>query len=422
MSASALPSRIGRRSLRGHQTVTLGLLFVAGLVNFFDRVSLSVANTTIRAELHLSATQMGWLLSAFALAYGLTQLSLVGLLDRLGTRTVMGAGLAIWSAAQMLTATASGFFVFLIFRLFLGAGESPFYPAGVRSVREWFPEKTRGRATAVMSSSQTFALAAAPPLLTYLMLRIGWRGMFAALGAAGLVASVAWMVWHRARRDTQHAEEASVAVHATPWRSLLRQRTIWGMMLGFGGVNYTTWLYTAWLPGYLQTERHLSLAQSGWAAAGPFLAGAAGMLCSGVSADLFVRRGIRAATIHRVQIVAGMLLSAAATWFVAHASSTPQAVTGIGVALFCIHFGGTSAWGYAQAVSPASLIAATVALQNFAGFLIAFPAPVITGFFVDRLHSFQVGLLVCSGMTVLGAISYATLAAPSAPRADLSKR
>ena len=416
MSAFAPLSRIQRRSLSGHQTVTLGLLFVAGLINFFDRVSLSVANTTIRAELHLSATQMGWLLSAFALAYGLTQLSLVGLLDRLGTRTVLGAGLAIWSAAQMLTALAPSFLVFLIFRLFLGAGESPFYPAGVRSVAEWFPDKTRGRATALMSSSQTFALAAAPPLLTYVMLRMGWRGMFAVLGAFGLVASVAWVLWHRARRDTPYAEEASIAVHATPWSYLLRQRTIWGMMLGFGGVNYTTWLYTAWLPGYLQTERHLSLAQSGWAAAGPFLAGAAGMLCSGVSADLLVRRGVRAATVHRAQIVAGMLLSAAATWFVAHAATTPQAITGISVALFCIHFGGTSGWGYVQAISPPSLVAATVALQNFAAFLIAFPAPVITGFFVDRLHSFQIGLLVCSAMTVLGAISYATLAAPSTQR------
>ena len=192
-----------QRSLRGHQTVTLGLLFVAGVVNFFDRVSLSVANTTIRAEMHLSATDMGWLLSAFALAYGLAQLPLVGALDRLGTRTVLGAGLAVWSAAQMLTGLVRSFPAFVVFRLLLGAGEAPFYPAGVRSVREWFSETTRGRATALMSSSQTIALAAAPPLLTMLMLHTGWRAMFGVLGyildrlgwvgAPLLLAIVLWM-------------------------------------------------------------------------------------------------------------------------------------------------------------------------------------------------------------------------------------
>src|SRR5271166_6307578 len=91
------------RSLRRHQTITLSLLFLAGIVNFLDRASLSVANSTVRAEMHLNATQMGWLLSAFSLAYGFAQLPLIGLLDRRGTRVVLGGGLILWSLAQMLT-------------------------------------------------------------------------------------------------------------------------------------------------------------------------------------------------------------------------------------------------------------------------------------------------------------------------------
>jgi MFS family permease len=74
--------------LRRQQTLTLSVLFAAGLVNFFDRASLSIANSTVHAEMHLSGTQMGWLLSAFSLAYGVAQLPLVGLLDRACTRAV----------------------------------------------------------------------------------------------------------------------------------------------------------------------------------------------------------------------------------------------------------------------------------------------------------------------------------------------
>lgn len=407
------------RSLRGHQAVTLGLLFAAGVVNFLDRSSLSIANGTIRAEMHLSATQMGWLLSAFSLAYGVAQLPLIALLDRVGTRAVLGAGLAVWSTAQMLTGLVRTLPMFLVLRVLLGVGEAPFYPAGVRSVREWFSARTRGRATAVMSMSQTLGLAAAPPVLTGLMLWVGWRAMFALLGGAGLVVAAAWVGLHRARGATAFASAQGVGVSGeSAWGFLLRQRTAWGMMLGFGGINYTNWLYTAWLPGYLQAERHVSVARSGWLAAIPFLAGALGMAASGLLADRMAARGVALTRVHRVQIVAGMLLSAAATWGVSRSGSTGAAVAGISVALAAIHFAGTSGWGYAQAVAPGRMVASMSALQNFASFLIASVAPVLTGWIVDRTHSFGLALAVCSGVTVAGAVSYATLAGPGGMRAE----
>ena len=180
----------GLRTLRRHQAITLSLLFIAGLVNFLDRSSLSIANTTVREEMHLNGTEMGWLLSAFSLAYGFAQLPLIGLLDRAGTRSVLGGGLILWSVAQMLTGGVRGYAGFLLLRVLLGVGEAPFYPAAIRSTREWFSSATRGRATAIMSSSQTIGLAVAPPVLTWIMLNVGWRAMFVLLGASGLIATL----------------------------------------------------------------------------------------------------------------------------------------------------------------------------------------------------------------------------------------
>jgi predicted MFS family arabinose efflux permease len=392
--------------LRRRQTITLSLLFVAGVVNFFDRASLSVANNTVRAELHLNATEMGWLLSSFSLAYGFSQLPLIGLMRRVGGRWALGGGLGLWSTAQLLTGLVRGLPAFLVFRVLLGVGESPFYPAGVQSLREWFPAESRARATAVMNMSQTLALAAAPPVLTLVMLRVGWRGMFEGLGAVGLVVAVAWCWLYRARDGEAAAVESA-------WRVLLRQRTVWGMMLGFGGVNYTVWLYTAWIPGYLQTARHLSLARSGWVAAVPFLFGAAGMAASGVFTDLLVRRGARPVSVHRVNLVVGMVLSAAGTFVVVRSASTAVAVGGISAALFFIHFAGTSGWGYAQAIGGVRHSASLGALQNFASFTIASAAPVLTGWLLDRTQSFTLSLEACSAVTLLGALSYATLGRPS---------
>ena len=412
----------GSRSLRYHQTVTLSLLFLAGIVNFLDRSSLSIANTTVRAEMHLNATQMGWLLSAFSFAYGLAQLPLVGLLDRAGTRMVLGGGLVLWSAAQMLTGLVRTLPTFLVLRVLLGVGEGPFYPSGIRSVREWFSESTRGRATAVMSSSSTIGMALAPPFLTWIMLRTGWRSMFILLGASGLGVAALWIGLHRARRETVHAHQPQLSPSNAPsesaWRVLIRQRAVWGMMLGWGGLNYTVWLYLAWLPAYLEEQRHLPLATSGWIAALPFLAGALGMYASGIVSDQLARSGLSLTTIHRRNLVAGMIASAAATFVVAHSQSTTQAVAGISAALFFIHFAGTSGWGYVQAISPLRYVASLGALQNFASFMIASAAPVITGWLLDRTRSFSIALGVCSAMTLLGALSYATLAAPSGMRIE----
>jgi cyanate permease len=108
-----------------------------------------------------------------------------------------------------------------------------------------------------------------------------------------------------------------------------------------------------------------------------------------------------------------MVVSAISTLAVAHSGSTIGAVAGISFALFFIHFAGTSGWGYVQTVSPGHYVASLSALQNFASFMIASTAPVLTGWILDRTHSFSISLSLCGAITLLGALSYGTLAAPS---------
>jgi MFS transporter, ACS family, L-galactonate transporter len=392
------------------QALTLTLLFTAGVINFFDRASLSVANNSVRAEMHLSATQMGWLLSAFSLAYGLSQLPLITLLPRFGARKALGFGLTLWSAAQLLTGYVRSFTPFILLRVLLGTGEAPFYPAGVQATRDWFSERSRGRATAVMSMSQTIGLAVAPAILAMLILRTGWRAMFILLGLAGLLIAIAWSVFYRSRSSST-TDSPSTTLDTLGF--LLKHRVVWGMMLGWGGINYTNWLYISWVPGYLQTARHLSLANTGMVAGIPFLAGAAGMFSSGALADFRTRHGASLARVHYSQILTGMALSAASTWFVAHAATTTTAIAGISGALFMIHFGGTSGWGYVQVIGGPRYVASLGPLQNFASFVIASAAPVVTGFLLDTTHSFTLALIICSAVTLLGALCYATLGAPS---------
>src|ERR1700761_7891764 len=120
------------------QIIAVCTLAIAGIINYIDRGSLAIANTTIRAALGLSATRMGVLLSAFSMSYAVSQLPVGVLLDRFGERRVLGAGMALWSVTQTATGLVRGFTSFVVARVGLAAGESPFVVSAVKTVNDWF--------------------------------------------------------------------------------------------------------------------------------------------------------------------------------------------------------------------------------------------------------------------------------------------
>jgi sugar phosphate permease len=403
--------------VRRMRSLSVSFLFIAGIINYLDRTSFSIANTSIRADLGLSATKIGALLSAFSLAYGIAQLPIGLMLDRIGPRVILAVGMFVWSLAQMATGLVSSFGGFMATRISLGAGEAPLMPCGVKVMNDWFSARDRGLPTGLMTASNTLGVTLSPPILTVIMLSFGWRAMFVSVGLFGVLLSLAWYPLYRDRDEVTltpaEADSMGLAVERTriemslrQWRRLFRLRTVWGMMLGFGGVNYTTWLYLSWLPGYLQTERHLTIARTGWVAVIPYLCGTIGSLVSGGAANRLIRRGTAPIRACKILIIGGMLCSSLSTLGVAFAPTATGAVACVSIAIFFIYFAGNSGWGLAQAMSPVHMVASVSAIQNFGSFVCASLAPLITGFLLDYTHSFHIALMICSLATTLGALSY----------------
>jgi MFS transporter, ACS family, L-galactonate transporter len=119
----------GPSDVRRMRFFAVSFLFLAGIVNYLDRASFSIANTSIRADLGLSGTRIGALLSAFSLTYGITQVPIGLMLDRLGSRAILAVGMFVWSLAQLATGLVSSFGGFIATRISLGAGEAPMMPA-----------------------------------------------------------------------------------------------------------------------------------------------------------------------------------------------------------------------------------------------------------------------------------------------------
>ena len=402
------------------QLLILGFLMLTGILNYLDRVSLSIANPVIRKELSLSGTEMGSLLAVFSLAYGLGQIPAGTLVKRFGFRRVLGGALLAWSAAQMVTSLVRSNGTFQALRVMLGLGESPFFPASLDAVQSSFAPERRGRAMSLVNASTILGQVIAPPVLTVLMLWAGWRGMFAIIGIAGVVFAAAWLALGNRRishaspaLDSSQVKPASRsfgALFADPdLLALLRTKTMWGMMLGFGGINYTAWLYLTWLPGYLGSVYHLKLGATGIISGIPFAAGAVGMLVSGILTDLKVGDLQQARSFRRQLIVIGMVLSAGCTALVVQATSLTMAVAAISMAVFFVHFAGTAAWNLIHVSTAARLSAQVGALQNMGSYAIASAAPIITGWLLDRTHSFRISLMICACVTAAGALAYLTM-------------
>ncbi|WP_263359712.1 MFS transporter [Acidicapsa ligni] len=404
------------------QVFAISTLSVAGIINYIDRGSLAIANTTIRADLGISATQMGILLSIFSLAYAIFQLPMGILLDRFGERLVLGAGMFLWSVTQAATGMVSGFTSFFAARVGLAVGESPFVISAVKTVNDWFDVRDRATPMGIVNSATTMGQAIAPPILTVTMMAFGWRGMFMLIGIPGLILSVVWYVFYRDRRAVSLSDHEMeyldtsgqksdlrndrTRISSAQWLGLFRMRTMWGMMLGFGGINYTVWLYMSWMPNYFEAEHHVSIAATGMIAVIPFAFGTVGMLISGIIADFWVRRGSAPIKTHRTLLVTGLTCSAICTLLVPYIPGAMGAAFGIGLALFFTYLAGNSGWGLVQSIAPAEIVASVGAIQNFGSFICASFAPIITGFLLDRTHSFHLTLVICAMVSFLGALSY----------------
>ncbi|MGI4946481.1 MAG: MFS transporter [Janthinobacterium lividum] len=417
--------------VRSIQRTALAMLVLAGVVNYIDRATLAVANPLIRDELHLSIADMGYLLSAFLWAYAFAQLPTGAMVDKLGPRLLLTLGLSLWSFAQLLGGLVHSFGQFFAARVLLGVGEAPQFPTGARVARDWFNPRDRGLATGIFNCASTLGTAIAVPLLTALMLGFGWRWMFGVMGIAGLLVAALWYaVYRNPEQVGLTAEENLYRTQGDPpgqrtrvtfaeWKQLFRFRTTWGMIGGYFGCIYLTWIYTAWLPGYLEIQRHMSVKGTGIYASIPFAWGVVGGVLGGYLADVLVRRGVSPMNSRKYPAAVALLGTAVCTVAAAYVESNALAIAFISASLFLVYVTSTCAWALSSVGAPTNCTASIGAMQNFGGYLGGALAPTVTGLIVQNTGSFVPALVVGAVIGVASAASYAFVVKDPITAADL---
>jgi sugar phosphate permease len=404
--------------LRGLQYGVVAQLSVIGIINYMDRATLAIANPLIRQDMGLSVTQMGFLLSAFPLTYALAQLPLGLVIDRLGSRLLLGLGLVTWSVAQCLAGFAGSAGQLWALRFLLGIGEAPTLPSSTKVVRRWYPPRNRGTPVGIFTGANHLGQAIAAPFLTLLMVGLGWRWMFIIMGLAGFVSALAWFVFYRDPADAglapaDHAHlaegetlrEVRVMTFAL-WRRLFHFRTSWGLFLGVFASSYMGTVYATWLPGYMEIEHHLSIAKTGMIVTIPYACSVVGSLFAGWLSDRLARRGVSPLDSGRIPFVIGLVGMAVFTALTAQAGGLVVATLWLSCAMFFSQLSGSCSWIAASAAVPGSCLGSFGGIQNCFGYIGGAIAPALTGYAVQATGSFTTPLLLGAAISLVGAAIY----------------
>lgn len=394
------------------------------IINFLDRIIISIATGPIMNEFNFTATQWGVILSAFF--WGLVPSSLLGGIasDQLGPKKVWLWGVTWWSGFTMATAGAFNYVTFLVARIFFGFGEGPTLSNGVRVITDWVSPKEYSTAYGITFGGVYLGPALGAPIIIWLIDAYGWRVPFYVLGIVGLVWVIGWYKWFTDRPEDNpymsHAEkkwilsEQQELVSGSQGQNksiktlLSIPKSVRGTILAnlWGGFCFGYGLYflMTWLPGYLSIQRGLSQLSMGFGLMFPWLGASFSQLVGGRLVDI-IYRWTRSRRIARAYWAAG--------WFFVVSVSLILAVRVDLVVNAIILLTIASMANAFTSVTFGSVIAETVPNQagSQAGLLqmcYTLPgilAPIITGYIIDNTHSFVNAFYLAAMISVSGIIT-----------------
>jgi len=268
----------------------ISLAFWATVINYLDRQTLSVAAPVLREQFHMSNVEYSRVVFAFLLAYTIMNGVSGPLIDKLGTRLGYALCIAWWSVAAILHTFARGALSLGAFRFLLGMGEAGNWPAGVKVVAEWFPPRERAMACGIFNSGSSVGAILAPPVVAFILLTLGWRAAFLAVGISGLIWLLFW--WPIYRTPAATPQQHAAPTQPITFLRLLRVRFVWAFLLSKIFMDPVWYFYIFWFPEYLKNARHFDMASIGKFAWIPFVVAGAGNFAGGALSAWLLRNNV----------------------------------------------------------------------------------------------------------------------------------
>lgn len=324
-------------------------------LNYADRSAIAVAGPLIIADLGLSKSTFGWVLSAFFIGY-VPALYFGGwAADRFGPRKVMAGAIAGWSVFTAMTALGFNAITLMLSRFLFGLAEGPQAPSTTKSLSNWFPRRKLATAIGISYSAQPLGGAIGAPIVVALIAATGsWRAPFLAFGAVGLLFLIGW--WITVRNSPAEDPRASVAeveemeqddleqravegeAQQGSVREHLRNPLVWTIIAAYFGVIWMLYTFLNWFPTFISEVHGVNLAGLAVASAVPWVCGAVGLAASGLLSDKVAElAGGRLYFSRKWTFVVAVVIVAVLISFVGRASTATAAVTLMGAVLLILY-------------------------------------------------------------------------------------
>jgi sugar phosphate permease len=404
----------------GARFKVLGFLFAMSVIMYLDRMAISAAAPTISTEFHLSPAQMGYVFSAFTLAYAVFEIPSGWLGDYIGTRKALTRIVLWWSIFTALTGVTAGFGSLIVIRLLFGAGEAGAVPNTTRTISRWFPPSQQGRAISVSFIGIAVGAAASAPTVFWLINHQGWRWPFLEFGSIGALWCLAWYWWFRDTPEehrSANAEEASLIragetdtmqsghTRHAPWAKILTSTNlllICGMYFGYG---YALYFYITWLPTYLLKALGFSESYAGLFSALPWVIGIGAFWFGGWATDWMSNRTGSLKLGRCVLGAVGLLGSALMLIAVARTGDRNLAAVFLSLALVCQLMTGSMAFAVCLDVGRRNAGVISGAM-NTVGNLGGTIAPIVVGYAVDKLGSWTIPFYITAALLGVSVIMW----------------
>ncbi|HDJ1439385.1 TPA: MFS transporter [Serratia rubidaea] len=398
------------------------LLFLVYMINYLDRVALSITVPMIEQDLLLNAEQFGIIFGSFFFGYAI--FNFVGGLavDRFGPTLVMGLAVGLWSIFCGMTAFANGFYSMLILRVLFGMAEGPICASANKMINGWFPKKQAATAMGLLSAGSPLGGAVAGPIVGYLALAFGWRPAFLIICSVGIVWMLVWFfiaadspekskrvseeerALVNAQKATAHHPEEALSADAHGLGYYLKQPIILATAFAFFCYNYILFFFLSWFPAYLVQAHGLNIKEMSLTTVIPWIVGFVGLALGGYISDKIFNITGKLLLSRKIVLVVSLLAAAACVALAGTVSSVMPAVLLMSVSIFFLYITGAIYWAIIQDVVHASRVGGASGFIHLVGSVSGIVGPIVTGYIVQHTGKFDSAFILAGGIAALGAL------------------
>jgi ACS family hexuronate transporter-like MFS transporter len=401
--AQATVARAGERVGR-YRWLIVALLFAATAINYVDRQMIGVLKPTLSEEFGWSESDYAAIVFWFQLAYAIGYISFGRVVDLVGARLGYAIAIVIWTASHMAHGLALGVTSFAAARFGLGIGESGNFPAGIRAVTDWFPQRERAFAIGLFNAGANVGAIITPLLVPALVIAFGWQAAFFLTGIFGIAWLVAWWAIYRHPAEHKRVGQAELAwiqrdppdpAETMAWTRLLARRETWAYALGKFLIDPIWWFFLFWLPGYLFERYDMDLTTFGLPLAAIYLISDAGSVAGGWMSSRLIKAGYTPNAARKLTM-AFWAVCVLPIFFAQGIASVWGAVLVIGLATAAHQAFSANLYTLPSDLFPRAAVGSVIGIGGTVGALGGMGMALFTGYILDTTGSYDVLFGICA--------------------------